>query len=129
MSDLKIEELKRACVVIGEGLQRVAEEFRALADAYEIASAAEALGVNLSRVWKECERDAIEALARVMNESGGDIAMEALQELAEMVEDMPPIIHKKILRPPKRLGPVNKANYAANRPLRMARSNCRNIKH
>ena len=31
---------------------------------------------------------------------------------------------KKLPRPPKRLGPVNKANYAASRPRRVARSNC-----
>ena len=31
---------------------------------------------------------------------------------------------RELPRPPRYLGPVNKANYTANRPMRRARSNC-----
>lgn len=128
MDDRLTERLASACVIIGEGLQSAAEALRSVAAAFETAQVAKALDVDLGRVWKDGERDAMEALRRAMNEMGGDIDKEMLQELAEMAEDMPPIIHKKMPRPPKYLGPVNKTNYTANRPPRQARSSCRSAK-
>ncbi len=47
-------------------------------------------------------------------------------EIAEEMADIPP--PRKLPRPPKRTGPVNKANYTANRPPRVARSTCRKIR-
>ena len=114
---------------MGNELQRAAESLGAVAEAFVACEAAKAMGVDLGCIRKDSERDALDALRRVMNEMGGDIDKEMLQELAEMVEDMPPIIHKKMPRPPKSLASANKANYAANRPPRRARSNCRIIKN
>ena len=78
---------------------------------------------------EDSERDPLAELIRALNAIGGDIDKEKLQELAEFVEDMPPIIQKKIPHPPKYIGPINKANYTANKPPRRARSNCRIFKH
>lgn len=125
MDDRFTERLVGSCMIIGESLQGAAEALRAVAAAFEAAQVAKALNVDLGNVWKDGEQDAMNALRRIMNEIGGDIDKEMLQELAEMVEDMPPIIHKKMPRPPKCLGPVNKVNYSANRPPRRARSSCR----
>lgn len=51
--------------------------------------------------------------------------MKTMYDLADMVEEPADIeIPRKIPRPPKRLTPVNKANYAANRPPKRARSSC-----
>lgn len=58
--------------------------------------------------------------------------MEAFERIRSIVEEadeeMPLLPERKIQRPPKRLGPVNKPNYRANRPPRRARSSCRVIK-
>lgn len=123
-----MERLKDACIIIDESLQGVAEALRSIAAAFETAQIAKAMDVDLGSIWKDGEQDAMNALMRKMNEIGGGIDTEMLQELAEMVEDMPPIVHKKMPRPPKYIGPVNKANYTANRPPRRARSNCRVVK-
>lgn len=128
MTDSQMERLKDACIIIGESLQGAAEALRSIAAAFETAQIAKAMDVDLGSIWKDGEQDAMNALMRKMNEIGGGIDTEMLQELAEMVEDMPPIVHKKMPRPPKRLGPINKANYSANRPARRARSNCRTVK-
>lgn len=120
MDDLQIEELKRACVLIGETIDRVAETLREAIDGMVEAA---------SRVAEAAEQDRdsrnlLEDLQRAIDEFK---AADLFQQIGDNSEDIPP--PKKIPRPPKRLGPVNKANYAANRPQRMARSNCRNIKH
>lgn len=128
MTDSQMERLKDACIIIGESLQGAAEALRSIAAAFEAERVAKAMDVDLGRIWKDVEQDAMDALMRKMNEIGGGIDTELLQEIAEFAEDMPPIIRKKIPRPPKRLGPINKANYSANRPARRARSNCRTMK-
>lgn len=129
MTDSQWERLKDACVIMGECLQGAVEAFRSIAAAFEAEQVAKALNVDLGSVWKDVEQDQMEALRRAMNEIGGDIDKEMLQKMSELVEDMPPIIHKKIPRPPKCLGPVNRTNYTANRPARVARSCCRKVKH
>ena len=129
MDDMQMEKLKSVCLIIVGSVQSAVEALRAAAAAFEAACVAKAMDVDLGQVWKDGEQDALEALRRAMNEVGGSIDTELLQEMAELAEDMPPIIHKKIPRPPKYLGPINKANYAANRPPRRARSSCRIIKH
>lgn len=60
-----------------------------------------------------------------------------ITELSELIEKMCDLAEgstyilqpKKLPRPPKRIGPVNKPNYIANRPQIRARSNCRAFKH
>lgn len=120
MDDLQIEELKRACVVIGEAIDRAAEMIRVVIDGM-VAAAAE-----VAEAYKQEDdyRNRLEDLKRAIDNMD---ATDWLAPIANDPVDIPP--PKKILRPPKRLGPVNKVNYAANRPLRMARSNCRSIKH
>lgn len=120
MDDLQIEELKRACVVIGEAIDRVAETIRVVIDGMVAA----AMEVAEAHKQEDDYRNPLEDLKRVIDNMD---ATDWLAQIANAPEDLPP--PKKILRPPKRLGPVNKANYAANRPPRRARSNCRNIKH
>lgn len=130
MDDLHLKQISRAFVITGNELQRAAEALGATAAAFAACEAAKAMGVDLGCKWKDGERDALDALRRVMNEAGGDIDKERLQELAEFVEDpedIPP--PRKIPRPPKRIGSVNKTNFAASRPPRRARSSCRIIKN
>lgn len=48
-----------------------------------------------------------------------------LDELAAFAEDPADLeLPRKTPRPPKRLGPVNKANHTTNKPPRRARSSC-----
>lgn len=49
---------------------------------------------------------------------------EAYENLADYADDIADIDKEEIPRPPKRIGPVNKANYTYNRPQRRARSSC-----
>lgn len=115
MDDLQIERLKQACVIIGEGLQRTVEEFRALAAAFEKEAAVKAMGIDLqAETCGDDKCDTIADLRRRLEEMYALYAKGEFAEMAEVSSDIPP--PKKILRPPKRLGPVNKANYAANRP-------------
>lgn len=120
MDDLQIEELKRACVVIGEAIDRVAETIRVVID----GMVATAMEVAEAHKQEDDYRDPFEALKRAIDDMD---ATDWLSQIAIEPVDIPP--PKKIPRPPKRLGPVNKVNYAANRPPRRARSNCRSIKH
>lgn len=122
MDDLQLEKLTSACVIICESLGEATESAKKAISA--LAASVYDLDIKRVYLFGEFPRDPFEDLARAMNGMSGAIDTELLQEMAELAEDMPPIIHKKIQRPPKRLGPVNKVNYAANRPPRRARSSC-----
>lgn len=127
MTEYQMERLKYACAIIIEGFGKAAETAKKTISA--LAESIAGVDLEITCLCEEFPRDPFEDLARALNEISGGIDPEMLQEFAEIAEDMPPIIHKKIPRPPKRLCPVNKANYAANRPPRRARSSCRSIKH
>lgn len=127
MDDLQMEKLKSACVIAGESIARAAEAFIAAAEAFEAAEIAKALRVGLSRIYEDEKHREFAELMRRIGELGGDIDAEVLQELAEIAEEIPPP-PKKTPRPPRRIGPVNKANYTANRPPRVARSHLRCMK-
>lgn len=129
MDDLHLEQISRACVIMGNGLQGAVDALRSVAVAFEAEQVAKAMGVALGSVCECVDRNPFEDIIRAMNEIGSVETMEQLTALLEQAEDMPPIIHKKIPRPPKSLEPINKAKYAANRPPRRARSSCRIIKH
>lgn len=107
-------------------------EFARLCKAVKAVIAAFAeKATDLGTVGCQCAedlRDPFADLLQAMREMTGSIDTDKLQELAELAADMPPFIHKKLPRPPKRTGPVNKANYTANRPPRVARSTCRKIR-
>lgn len=126
MDDLQIRKIEKACLIIGDSLQRALDAFRAAAEAFAQVNAANALGVDLDRVWEDEKNEAYAELLQKIRELG---TMATLDDLSELAEDkdiiLPP---KKMPRPPKCIGPVNKANHTANRPPRVARSNCRIIK-
>ena len=118
------DQLQIAVLIIAKAAHDLAESMKTAIDAL----AAVAICAVPDRTSEDKMQDPYEAMMRALKEIGGNIDSEAMQELAKMVEDLPPITKKKIPRPPKSIGPVNKANYTANRPPRNARSNCRIIR-
>lgn len=111
-------------VIIANACTSACEALKSAIDAL----AAAAICAVPDRTSEDKMQDPYEAMMRALKEIGGNIDSEIMQELAKTAEDLPPITQKKIPRPPKSIGPVNKANYTANRPLRNARSSCRIIK-
>ena len=127
MDDLQREKLKDVCVVICEGFGKAAESMKAAVSA--LAESIAGLDLEITCILEESPRDPFEDLMLALKAMSGDIDKEKLQEFAELAQDMPPLLpSKKIHRPPKCLGQVNRANYTANKPPRRARSNCRIIK-
>lgn len=127
MTDQQMERLANALLQIGTAVAAAAELARSLCAYME----AKAMGVDADSFCDDGEQDPFEVFIRTINGIGDDKErlQERLQELTAMVEDLPPpITHKKMPRPPKCLGPVNKVNYTSIRPPRRARSNCRTIK-
>lgn len=116
MNDEQWEELCHACVTVGEHLAKAAE---AAARAMIIAQGciSDILADVCDSYYEADPRaELLEAIERI----------KALDELVDYADDLDDIIPtKKLPRPPKRIGPVNRANYTANRPQRRARSNCR----
>lgn len=120
MDDLQMEKVRTACVIMGcaladamEAVMRVAAAFAAVDD--------KSMSIQTGG---EDERDPVEELLRSIEE------MRTMYGMADMADEPADIPRpKKIPRPPKRTGPVNKANYTANRPPRVARSCCRIVKH
>lgn len=117
MDETQMEELKRALVVIGENIAAAVDGIKAMMDTLQAAD-----------FFGGCEsaddmQDRFAALLRDFSEAE---ATGYLPALVDEADPIPPT--KKPPRPPKRTGPVNKANYTANRPPRVARSSCRSIK-
>lgn len=115
---MNLEELNRAVLIIGDSLQQVA------AAAKNMASA---LAENVARSGVADYGTAMVALEAVLQAAAGMTAQDflpAMEELAELAVDMPPLPRPKTPRPPKCLGPVNKTNHIASRPPRRARSSC-----
>lgn len=114
-----MEKLEHICVIAGCDIYDLAAAMDQLA-AFATAFEAAAMEIAAASIWEnDKERDMLEALRQAGME------LEPIDSLAAMAEepaDIPP--PKKMPRPPKRAGPVNKANYAANRPQRRARSSC-----
>ena len=109
------EELNSACVIVGESLAKAAE-----AAARAMAIVALNLSDILADVYDYYEVDPraelLEAIERIK-------ASADLVDYADELDDIIPA--KKLPRPPKRIDPINKANYSHNRPQRQARSSCR----
>ena len=118
MVNLQLKKIESACAIMADDLQRVMDAFRTMAAAFETETTAKALGVDLGSKGEEYEE-----LLRRIGELG---TTGTLDNLVEAPEDIPQ--PQKTPRPPKRTGPVNKVNYTANRPPRVARSSCRTIK-
>lgn len=68
--------------------------------------------------------DEFNAIAAALINADISSMKEAFEKLLEEISDLPYTPKRKLPRPPRYLGPVNKANYTANRPMRRARSNC-----
>ena len=117
MDNEQLEKLSHACVVIGSCLAESAKSVAELAAFLE-----DNLSDQLDDVDYYHAQDSIDTLIQ---------AIEKIREvecLADYADDIADIDMEEIPRPPKRIGPVNKANYTYNRPQRRARSSCRIIK-
>lgn len=124
MDGKQMEWISTACIIVGDEFTRLSYAVKAFNDAL----VADAAGVEPeAEKWVEDKCNPVAALRRLHEEM---YAKHAMGEFAEMAEDPVAILPlpKKLPRPPKCTGPVNKANYTANRPQRMARSNCKNMK-
>lgn len=118
-----LEIAGRVCLIISDEFTKVADAAKAFNDAL----AAKAAGIELeAETWDD---DKCDPMADFLSRFEELRAQYLMDEMAEIAED-PAIIPqpRKTPRPPKRTGPVNKANYTANRPHRVARSSCRTIK-
>jgi hypothetical protein len=126
---MNTDELNRAMVIICDSLQRTAKAAaraaRALATATAEAISCAAAQEKEMELYRELQagaetRDPFAELLQAMEQS----LQAELADLAELAEDAPPLPQTITLRPPKYLGPVNKANHTASRPPRRARSSC-----
>ena len=115
MDKPKIEAIARNVVIVAESAAIATRQLREALAAYEETILREAIG----RIEEDEKCDPFAELLQAME----DIRQQyMLDELAEDPADLE--APKKILRPPRRLGPVNKTNHAASRPPRRARSSC-----
>ena len=127
------EELDRVMIVFCDSFQQLkkaaAAAVRAIAKATAEAinyAAAQEKEMELYRELRAGadKQTAVAELLRALDEVAAMDFQAAIEELQRQVEDAPTLPPHKIPKPPKRLGPVNKANYAANRPPKRARSSC-----
>ena len=123
MEQQAIKETGCVCLIIGDEFTRLADALKAFNDAL----VAKDVGVEPeAEKWVEVKCNPIEELRRLLGDMDKENAMVEFADLAEEPADIPP--PRKIPRPPKHTGPVNRSNYTANRPPRVARSSCRTIK-
>lgn len=123
MDEQSMEKLGIVCIIVGDEFTRLSDALKAFNDAL----VAKAVGVEPeAEKWVDDKCDPIEELRRLLGDMDKENAMAEFAELAEEPADIPP--PRKIPRPPKHTGPVNRSNYTANRPPRVARSSCRTIK-
>lgn len=118
MNDEQMEELARACVIIGENLSRAFEAFAAA-----ISLFADNITDIVDDVADHYGCNDMQELLQLLEKT----KEQYIDDFADDLSVITPI-KTKLPRPPKRIGPVNKANYIANRPPRVARSSCRTIK-
>lgn len=124
MIESKLEKLAHACAIISgyaaEGILEAMEQLTAAFAAYE----AKVTGISTDISWDDT-RDPLEELRRLAE------GMKEMDSLLSAMAEEPADIEtpRKVPRPPKRLGPVNKANYTTNRPPRRARSSCYSRRH
>ena len=123
MDERSMEKLGRVCLIVGDEFTKLSDSIKAFNDAL----VAKAAGIEPeAETWDDDKCDTFSDLRRRLEEMYKKYAMGEFADMAEEPADIPP--PRKMPRPPKRTGPVNKANYTANRPHRVARSSCRIIK-
>lgn len=124
MTEQQTEELRSACVVLCNAVAFAAQVAKDLTAALS-AMTEKAMGIGVVIVWEEEKpTDLREALLRAIEE------INTTCPIADFAEDpAEKIVVKKLPRPQKRIGPINKANYSANRPARRARSSCYRRRH
>ena len=123
MDEQSMEKLGCVCLIKCDEFTRLSDALKAFNDAL----VAKAVGIEPeAEKWVEVKYNPIEELRRLLGDMDKKNAMAEFADLAEEPSDIPP--PRKIPRPPKRTGPVNRSNYTANRPPQVARSNCRTIK-
>ena len=122
-----LEAVQALCYRIAAVLRSVADAAVKIIQSFSACLTAAALGVDLKERMMVCvEHDPMAELAERFK-TLNDAYFQSEFSLAEFAEDLVAIPTPQ-KRPPKRIGPVNKANYTANRPPRVARSSCRTIK-
>ena len=128
-----LEKLSGIVVIIGDGAQQIAKAVAAVARVIAAITIDAATSCAVREKERELYRqlqaeiDARDPLAELLQAADGMATQDllaAMEELAELALDMPPYFRQKTPRPPKCLGPVNKANHTASRPPRRARSSC-----
>ncbi len=120
MDKPKIEAIARNLVIVAESAAIATRQLREALAAYEEAILREAIG----RIEEDEKCDPFATLLEAMREIEKQALME---ELAIEPADLE--APRKVPRPPKRLGPVNKANHTASRPPKRARSSCYRCRH
>lgn len=122
--DEPLKKLGSVCLLIGDEITRLSDALKAFTDAL----VANAVGIEPEAETRDDDKcDTIADLRKRLEEMYKLYAMGEFADLAEESVDIPP--PRKIPRPPKRIYPVNRVNFAANKPHRRARSNCRIIKN
>ena len=115
MNEEQWEELTRACVIVGEHMAKAAEA---------AARVCAMVAANLSDMMEDvCDHYEVDSMAELLQAIERIKASADMGDLADDLDEIIPV--KKLPRPPKRIGPVNKVNYTHNRPQRLARSCCR----
>ena len=113
-------------MIVGDEFTRLSDALKAVNDAL-VAEAVAGAKQAAETMADIC--DPIEDLRKRIEEMHKTYAMGEFEDLAELAEEPADITPpRKLPRPPKRTGPVNRSNFTANRPPRVARSSCRIIK-
>lgn len=113
MDEPKIETIARNLVIVAESMAIATRRLRENLEAFEETKLREAIA-------QIEEYEILDPFARLLEAMSEIRKQVLLEEFAVELEDIE--APKKTPRPPKRIGPVNKANYTANRPRRVARS-------
>ena len=123
MDDQKIEAIARSVVIVGEAAVQAARRLREALVDFEEAALREAI----AEIEEDEKLDPFAALLQAMEEIRERCLLDELAAFAEDPADLE--TPRKVPRPPKRLGPVNKANFTASRPPKRARSSCYRCRH
>ena len=120
MDTPKLETIARNRVVVFASVAVTTRRLReAMAELEEAA-----IRAAITQIEEDEYCDPIAKLLEAMEEVREQVLLEELAIDPADIE-MP----RKMPRPPKKLGPINKENYTARRPPRQARSSCYRCRH